>query len=128
MIGVLVKNPEDVGDYFKALTRCDQETVWVVTLDGEHKIIAVDMVAMGGANYATFSPNIIFRRVLMAQGVALILVHNHPSGNPTPSPEDIEVTQRLKKAGKLLEINVLDHLVISERGVRSCAIAEPLTQ
>jgi DNA repair protein RadC len=117
--GVAVLKPKDIVPYFKDLEECDQETFWVVSLDAERKVIRSDLISMGGPNYACVSPNLVFRRVLQAGGVAMIVLHNHPSGNPAPSREDEEMTAKLKQGANTLEIKFLDHLIIALGGVTS---------
>jgi len=121
-IGLKVNGPKDVLPFFKNLEKADQESAWVISLDAEHKILACDMVALGGPNYATVSPNIVFRRVLQAGGISFIFLHNHPSGNPTASEEDKDITKKLREGGKLVELRLLDSLIIAERGNTSISV------
>ena len=112
--GVKVKGPSDLIPYFQSLEKLDQESFWVVSLDAQHQVIKADMVSLGGPNYATVSPNIVFRRILQNGGTSAVLIHNHPSGQGKASREDEELTRRLREAGRMLEINILDHIVIAE--------------
>jgi len=121
-LGVKVSGPNDLIPYFKSLEKADQESAWVISLDAENKVIACDMVSLGGANYATVSPNIVFRRVLQAGGVSFVFLHNHPSGNPTASEEDKIITKRLREGARLVELNLLDSLIIAGRGSTSIGL------
>lgn len=117
-IGNTIRQPSDVYDYFRALGRADQESFWVVGLNGTHKIVSADMISLGGANFASVDQRIVFRRLLRAEAVAFVALHNHPSGNPTPSQDDRHLTSKLREAGDLLGIRLLDHLVITDTGYR----------
>jgi DNA repair protein RadC len=76
-------------------------------------------VAIGGLNVAALQPREVFGPALTLGAAAVILAHNHPSGDPTPSPEDLAVTRHLQEAGRLLGVEVLDHLVVSAERFRS---------
>jgi DNA repair protein RadC len=80
-------------------------------LDGRHRPIARSVVSVGTATASLVHPREVFQAAVLVGAVALIVLHNHPSGDPTPSPEDREVTHRLRKAGELLGIRLLDHIV-----------------
>jgi DNA repair protein RadC len=77
------------------------------------------MVSQGTLTASLVHPREVFRPALRESAAAVVLVHNHPSGDPTPSREDIEITERLMRAGELLGVPVLDHVVVAERGYRS---------
>jgi len=81
-------------------------------LDTRNRVLAAPMVCRGSLNSASLRPAEIFKEAIRANAAALIVAHNHPSGDPTPSQEDLHVTRELVKAGQLLEIDVLDHLII----------------
>lgn len=99
-----------------------QEVFVIILLNTKHRIIAVHEVSKGGMNTAQVDPRIIFRAALLANAPAIILAHNHPSGDPTPSPDDLNLTQRLMAAGALLGIEVLDHIIIGDR--QYCSLKE----
>jgi DNA repair protein RadC len=96
-----------------------QEHFCVLLLDGRHRVLGEEVVSLGTLTASLVHPREVFRPALRASAAALILVHNHPSGDPEPSPEDRTVTERLGRAGELLGVPVLDHVVIAERGFRS---------
>jgi DNA repair protein RadC len=118
--GDAIRSPEDVYRHFHArLRHATQERFVVVFLDGRHRVLGHELVSQGTLTASLVHPREVFRPALRACAAALVLVHNHPSGDPTPSDEDREVTRRLARAGELLGIRVLDHVVVAERGYTS---------
>ena len=115
--GQALRGPEDVFRRFAArLRRVPQEHFIVVLLDGRHRVLGEETVSIGTLTASLVHPREVFRPALRASAAALLLVHNHPSGDPDPSAEDREVTRRLAEAGELLGIQVVDHVVVAERG------------
>src|SRR5277367_3318809 len=90
----------------------DFESVRVICLNTKHKVLAVEEVTRGTLNESLFHPREAFRPALARQAHAVILVHNHPSGNPQPSDADLQVTRRMKEAGELLQVELLDHVIL----------------
>ena len=88
------------------------ESVRVVCLNTKHKVLAVEEVTRGTLNESLFHPREAFRPALARQAHAVILVHNHPSGDPHPSSADLQVTRQMKQAGELLQIALLDHVIL----------------
>lgn len=101
------------------------EVFWILALDAQHRIIqnAPIIISTGLQNCALVHPREVFRAAIVAGAMAVILVHNHPSGDPTPSAEDRALTEQLVAAGKLLDIPVHDHIVIGLGRYRSFAEA-----
>lgn len=97
------------------------EEFWVLLLNRANCIIGKERISSGGIAGTVVDPKLVFRRALEYSSSSIILSHNHPSGNLNPSKADIELTRRLKSAGESLDIAVLDHLIISERGYYSFA-------
>ena len=97
------------------------EEFWILLLDRANQLIKPVSISQGGVAGTVSDPKIIFKHALEALASGVILVHNHPSGNLNPSPADREITQKLVEGGKLLDIKVLDHLIISHRGYYSFA-------
>ena len=85
-------------------------------LNARHELIHKEIVSIGTVNASIVHPRDVFAPAIMHNAVAVIVAHNHPSGDATPSPEDRDVTHRLKEAGKLLGITVLQHIIITEYG------------
>jgi DNA repair protein RadC len=98
-----------LGDEMRLL---DYESVRVVCLNTKHKVLAVEEVTRGTLNESLFHPREAFRPALTRQAHAVILVHNHPSGDPHPSDADVHVTRQMKQAGELLRIELLDHVIL----------------
>ncbi len=118
--GDAIRSPEDVHrHFFPRLRDTFQEFFVVLLLDGRHRILREVVVSQGTLTASLVHPREVFRPALQDAAAALILVHNHPSGDPTPSREDREVTERLVEAGELLGVRVLDHLVVAEGGYHS---------
>ena len=93
----------------------EQEAFYVLSLNGRNRVLSVEMIALGAANSVCISPCDIFRPAIRLGAVAVIIAHNHPSGDPAPSEEDKQVTERTRKAGELLGITLLDHLIVAKR-------------
>jgi DNA repair protein RadC len=85
-------------------------------LDGRHRLIDEDEVSVGTLTASLVHPREVFRSAIESSAAALVLVHNHPSGEPSPSREDFVVTDRLKEAGVLMGIAVIDHVIVAESG------------
>jgi DNA repair protein RadC len=105
--------------FHPTLRDAPHERFLVVLLDGRHRLMRHEMVSQGTLTASLVHPREVFRPALRESAAALVLVHNHPSGDPAPSSEDREVTARLVRAGELLGIPVLDHVVVAERGYTS---------
>jgi len=112
----VVRSPEDVANLVSAeMSLLDQEELRVVLLDSKNQVQSVTQLYKGSVNTSLIRVSEIFREAVRENCPALIAVHNHPSGDPTPSPEDIKVTQQMVEAGKLLDIELLDHVIIGRQ-------------
>lgn len=112
-----VRGPADVFRHFHPrLRHAHHERFLVVLLDGRHRMLREVMISQGTLTASLVHPREVFRPALREAAAAVVLVHNHPSGDPTPSTEDREITLRLADAGVLLGVPVLDHVVVAERG------------
>lgn len=112
---VIFSSPQDVGDYYmKRLRQEVQELVFLVMLNHKGALIRDLMLTKGTVNHAILSPREVFIEALRHQAVRIIIVHNHPSGDPTPSAEDISVTLQIQKAGELTAIPLLDHIIVGK--------------
>jgi DNA repair protein RadC len=94
----------------------------VVLLDGRHRVIRTTVIATGTLNTTIVQPRDVFREAVLGAAAAVIAFHNHPSGDPTPSPDDVELTGRLAAAGTLMGIAVVDHIVVGDG--RYCSFKE----
>jgi len=92
----------------------DREHFRVLLLNTRHEVLAVEEVAVGGLNSAVIHPREVFKAAIRWSAAAVILVHNHPSGDPEPSADDLRITARLAEAGRVLGIEVLDHVVVGD--------------
>jgi DNA repair protein RadC len=108
-----IGTPDDVVNLVGIeMAALDQEQLRVVVLDTKHRVLAIRTVYQGSVNQAQVRIAEVFREAIRHNAVALIAVHNHPSGDPTPSAADVALTAELAKAGDLLDVEVLDHLII----------------
>ncbi len=115
--GATVRQPADLADYL--MTRfADQrhECFGLALLDGRNRFLRVEVISRGGWSASVVRPREVFRQCLLSAAPAVILFHNHPSGDPSPSREDVAITRQLVSAGELLGIRVLDHLVVAAEG------------
>lgn len=92
----------------------DREYLVVLTLNTKNVITSISTVSMGSLNSSIAHPREIFKTAVLGNAASIILSHNHPSGDPTPSREDINITQRVKEGGKILGIELLDHIIIGD--------------
>jgi len=90
----------------------EQETMRTILLDTKNRVVAMPTIYRGSLHTTVIRVSELFKEAVRQNCAALIVAHNHPSGDPTPSPEDVAVTGEIVKAGKILDIDVLDHLVI----------------
>ncbi|MBC7099357.1 DNA repair protein RadC [Candidatus Bipolaricaulota bacterium] len=111
-----IREPKDVLPYVQHFARRKQEYFLSLTLNGANEVIETRVVTVGLLDSAQIHPREVFADALMDRAASVILVHNHPSGNLEPSSEDLAITRRLVEAGKLLGIEVLDHLIIAPDG------------
>lgn len=94
----------------------EKEYFWVAMLNARNQVKLIELMAIGCLTGSLIHPREVFRRAVGVSAAAVVLCHNHPSGDPTPSPEDMQLTERLVEAGRILGIRVLDHVVIAEQG------------
>lgn len=108
-------SPRQVFDYFHHEFRdCRKEYFLVLLLDGKNRIIRRVQVSEGSLNQSIVHPREVFSPAVKESAAAMILVHNHPTGDPAPSQEDIAITRRLKEAGEIMGIRVLDHIIVGD--------------
>lgn len=118
--GLLVRRPEDLGillrDEFRGL---DRERFIALYLDARHRVRALETVSTGSLNASLVHPREVFKPAIALSAAAVIVAHNHPSGDPRPSGDDLELTGRLDRCGELLGIALLDHLVVGDADITS---------
>lgn len=112
-----INSPRDAatiaGDF---LAGVDREHFVVICLDTKNNVNALNTVSVGTLNSSLVHPREVFKAAILANSNAIILIHNHPTGDPSPSREDVEVTKRLAEAGNILGIEVIDHVVVGDNG------------
>ena len=114
------QGPEHVANFLRpSLRGAQQEMLWAMCLDTKNVITHWKMLTVGTLNASLIHPREVYRYAIENASAGVILAHNHPSGDPTPSPEDINVTRRIAQAGKLLDIPLLDHVIVADNSFRS---------
>ena len=108
--------PDDIYKSMKAETKIDRECVWVLHVNSRNKIIYKELVSMGTVNASLVAPREVFRRAIVEGSAAIVIVHNHPSGDSEPSMDDTKICTVLLEAAKILDIKLLDFMVIGTGG------------
>jgi DNA repair protein RadC len=117
-----IRSPRDVARVFQDLLRLedridqDKEHFYVMHVNARQQVNLVELVAIGTLNHAEIHPRETFRRAVIEGSYSIVVAHNHPSGDVTPSEADIKTTRKLHDAGEILNIPLLDHLIITGRG------------
>jgi len=114
--GKRIRHPEDIYDAVKPWARRREENFLAVTLNGAHEVIKIHRITKGLVNKTVAHPRECFYPAIKDYATAVAFVHNHPSGNTSPSGEDESITDRLCMAGSILCLNVLDHIIIGPKG------------
>jgi DNA repair protein RadC len=119
---IQVSSSLDIYDMIHSRMRdLTREEFWIILLDRRSKVIAIEEIHIGGMSAMVVDPKIIFQKALERRASSVILSHNHPSGSPSPSMEDIRLTEKVKLAGGYIDIKVLDHIIIGEGSYYSFA-------
>ncbi len=109
-----ITSPQDIADIFIPLLRDEiRENFLVVCLNSANKIIRHETISIGNLNSSVVHPREIFKAAIENNSASIILVHNHPSGNPEPSNEDISITGKIVDSGKIMDIPVFDHIIVA---------------
>ncbi len=112
----IIRSPQDVADLVMArLCREQREHFIALLLSTKNQVLAMPVIAVGSLNAAIVHPREVFRQAVSHSAAAVIAVHNHPSGDPAPSKEDLQLTRQLVEAGRILDIPLLDHVVIGDQ-------------
>ena len=112
--GTRYTTPQQVSDTFQFLMQETKEMFLTLHLDGKNRIICMDVVSIGSLNQSIVHPRSVFMTACLSSAAAIICVHQHPTGDPTPSSEDISITRRLKEAGEIMGIRLLDHIIVGD--------------
>lgn len=112
---MVIKKPSDIVNLIMAdIFFKKQEVFIVITLDSKNKVICKKEIFKGSLNSSLVHPREVFKEALKDSAASIVICHNHPSGEPTPSKEDIDVTIRIKKCGEIMGIELLDHVIIGD--------------
>ena len=118
-----IKSAIDIVKYVNGIEHLDkatEENIILICLDSKNKILSYTEIAKGGVNFCNVDFKTIFKTVLLCNASKIILIHNHPSGNAEPSRDDINITRRLLDMAKLMDVQLLDHIVIGDDDFVSC--------
>jgi DNA repair protein RadC len=111
----VIKSPEDAAKYMmESMRHLQKEHFVVLFLNTKHHIIEHETLSIGSLNASIVHPREVFKAAIKRSSASIICLHNHPSGDPTPSPEDIQMTRRLTEAGEIIGIELLDHIIIAD--------------
>jgi DNA repair protein RadC len=111
----VISSPETAYNYLSPILRYEQVEKFVcIFLNTKNKILAHEIISIGTLNSTIVHPREVYNRAIAHRASAIIVAHNHPSGDPTPSAADIEMTERLKNAGEIIGIDLLDHVIIGD--------------
>ena len=112
-----IHNPDDVVAILRdELLQADREKLICLMLNTKNVVIGMDIVSVGSLSASIGHPREIFKAAILKNAAAIILAHNHPSGDPSPSQDDIRLTERISQAGEILGIKLLDHVILGELG------------
>jgi DNA repair protein RadC len=120
-----VLGPDDLERFVEPLKHYAEEHFVSFHLNAKNEIVGFQIVSRGTVSASLVHPREVFKAALLANSYALIVAHNHPAGSLTPSPEDIETTEMLIKAGDLLSVKVIDHIIVSSNGIQSLRELRP---
>jgi DNA repair protein RadC len=120
---IQLRTPHEAATYLMpAFGSRPVEQFGVVLLDTKHRVLRTSVLAIGTLNSTVVQPRDVFREAALGSAAAVVVFHNHPSGDPSPSPDDVELTRRLAAAGTLMGVDVVDHIILGD--VRYCSFKE----
>ena len=117
-----IQSPNDIFNIAQNVIQANEyaeENLWLITLNTKNNITGIFTVSTGSLNSSIVHPREVFKRAVLQNAASIIICHNHPSGDPAPSKDDINITKRLKEAGDLIGIKLLDHLIIGDNSYTS---------
>jgi len=110
-----VSNPNDAAELFNtAFPNCDRERLIVIMLNTRNKCVGVNTVSIGDLTSSIVHPREVFKPAILANACSIIIMHNHPSGDPSPSADDINITKRIQACSELIGIELIDHVIIGD--------------
>lgn len=111
----IFKSPEDIAEYYmESMRHLEVEKVFLLCLDNQLRLMKECVLSSGTISASLISPREIFIEAVEAKAVHILLIHNHPSGDPTPSYQDVEISKKVVEAGNLMDIHLLDHIIIGD--------------
>ncbi len=112
-VAEVISSTADAGGLFQRLmNRLDREVMALLTMDSQNRPINISVVSMGTLNSSLIHPREVFKTVILSNAAKFIIAHNHPSGDVVPSAEDVKITKRLQEAGKLMGVDMIDHIIV----------------
>lgn len=117
LMDIVIRDPQVANDVIKKVLDINNSTVekfGIITLTVKNKIAGIHIISIGNLNTSIVHPREVFQQAILNNANAVVLFHNHPSGDPTESIEDVEATKRLIEAGDILGIKVIDHIIVGE--------------
>lgn len=119
-IGEQVASPQTLSSYFMERLRHEKSECFIVTfLDTKCKMLGYEMISKGSLTASIVHPREVYKAAIQKSAHSIVVLHNHPSGDPSPSQEDIKMTQRLKSAGEMIGIPLIDHIIIGDKSYKS---------
>ena len=117
-----IQSPNDIFNIAQNVIQANEypeENLWLITLDTKNNITGIFTVSTGSLNSSLVHPREVFKRAMLQNAASIIICHNHPSGDPTPSKDDIGITKRLYEAGEIIGIKLLDHIIAGDNSYTS---------
>jgi DNA repair protein RadC len=113
---LIIRSSEDIYQLMELINTEPQETIHLILLDSKNAVIGVQEIARGGLTQSVIEPKLFYQAPIIADAASIIIVHNHPSGYPEPSDEDIHLTHHLIKTSEMLGFRMLDHVIVGKKG------------
>ena len=115
---------KQIARHLVRLSDDDQEHFWIINLDSKLRMLSHSPISTGTESACLVSPAVVFRHAILAGAVSIILVHNHPSGDTTPSREDISLTRELVACSKILHVPIQDHIIVGNGSLQAISLSE----
>lgn len=112
--GKTISSSDDVYRTMIVESKIDRECCWVLHMNTKNQVIEKELISMGTVNASLVHPREVYRKAIINGSVSIMIVHNHPSGVTTPSPEDVEISERLMEASKIIDVPLLDFIIIGD--------------
>lgn len=116
---IRIAQPREAFEFLRHVRDADRESLYSIMLDTANQVVGCEEVSRGSLNTTRAAPREVYKGALLANALGIILAHNHPSGNLTPSHDDIEFTHNLARAGEIIGVELYDHLIVTDNGYTS---------